>query len=332
MKHTSVVIRDEFYALANKERADVFEEAEQVAEEIVKEGDSSFFSDTLDAQSLKSLTDGQLDDLEKTQEGDLNRAKEGLREIDKRIDDVDSGDYFGNWFWWKNQDAEDVENLRKELKSLRCPDRNIPEKDSGNRASEKVEDIMDQLDAKIEDLENRFLGNAFGSDFVNPDTEDPEGKRIADLQKRAYDMKVTDRQIQTALDQMSDEEKAEAEANGTLPKKMIEYYYQTEDQIKREIRSSGLVEEGSEEFNEMVAQEVEKMDNLKRTYDQCDVAFLDDGTEDETTITAYDGAKQLRSLAESKMETFKLKELAIDNLVEIEEARKLKQEELQDNQ
>jgi hypothetical protein len=82
----------------------------------------------------------------------------------------------------------------------------------------------------------------------------------------------------------------------------------------------------------MVAQEVEKMDNLKRTYDQCDVAFLDDGTEDETTITAYDGAKQLRSLAESKMETFKLKELAIDNLVEIEEARKLKQEELQDNQ
>ncbi len=255
-----------------------------------------------------------------------------MKEIDKRIKKVDSGDGFFNMWWWKNEDAEDVEKLKDALKKLECKDKNIPEKGSGDRASEKVQSIMDELDTKIEELENRFLGNAFGSEYVNPDTEDPERKRIADLQKRAYDMKVTDRQIQSALDEMSDEEKTEAEANGTLPKKMIEYYYQTEDQIKNEIRSSGIVEEGTDEFNEMVAQEVEKMDNLKRAYDQCDVAFLDDGTEDEKTITAYDAAKQLRSLAESKMETFKLKELAIDNMVEIEEARKLKQEELQDSQ
>jgi type II secretory pathway component PulJ len=339
VKHTSVVIRDEFYALANKERSDIFEESAKVAEELVKENDSNFFKDELDAESLKNLTDEQLDDLEGTQNSNLDEANLGLKEINKRIAEVESGDGFFNMWWWKNHDAADVETLKKELKKLKCDDKDIPEKDSGERASEKASAIMDKIDDKIDELETKFLKAAYGSDYVDSDTEVESEREKADLQKRAYDMKITDRQIEKALEEMTPEEKTEAEENGTLPKKMIDYYYRTEDEIRQELETSGLVEKGSEEFEDMLESEVEKMEDLKKAYEACNVSFLDDEDVEvdgekieKKTITAYDGAKQLRSLAESKMETFKLKELAIDNLVEIDKARKMKKEELGDTQ
>ncbi|GAB4279509.1 MAG: hypothetical protein Kow0029_23450 [Candidatus Rifleibacteriota bacterium] len=332
IKHTSVVIRDEFYALANKERENVFDEADKVAEEMVKDSDSSFFSDELDAESLKRLTNEQLDDLEKTQKTNLDDAKKGLEEINERIGNVESGDA---WYkhWFSDHVSEDVENLKKELKALECPDENIPEKGSGNRASEKTDEIIKKIDAKIKTMEEGFMKKAFGGALADPESADDAEKIRADLQKRAYEMKVMDRQVDKALAKMSDKEREEAEANGSIPTKMIDHYLKTEDQIRKEIAESKVAEEGSDEFNSLVAQEMAKINALKREYDNCDVSFLDNPKEvDKDTITAYDGAKQLRSLAESKKEAFKLKELAIDNLAEIEEARKLKKEELEDKQ
>lgn len=331
IKHTSVVIRDEFYTLANKERTNVFDQAAEAAVEIVKENDSSFFKDTLDADSLKNLTDEQLDDLEGTQKTNLKDAKEGLDEINKQINKVETGDGFFNMWWWKNQDAEDVEKLKAELKSLSCPDKNIPPKDSGQRASEKADGIIQKLDEKIETLETGFLQMAYGSSYADPKSENQTTKDQAELQKRAYEMRVADRQVDKALAEMNDEEKAQAEADGSIPKKMIDYYNRSEDEIKEELISSGIATPGTTAFNEMLAKEVKKVDDLKKMYENCDVSFLDDTSKvEEKTMKAYDAAKQLKNLAESKKETFKLKELAIDNLVEIEEARKLKKEQLAD--
>lgn len=336
LKHTSVVIRDEFYSLANKERSDVFEDSKEVADELVKANDSSFFSDVLDADSLKNLTDEQLDDLEKTQETNLKDAKEGLEEINDRIAKIDSGEGWFNHWWWRNEDAADVEGMKTELKKLKCSDKDIPEKGSGERASEKAEAIIKRLDDKIKTLESTFMNEAYSGDLADPNSDNDEVKTRADLQKRAYDMRVTDRQIQAALDEMSDEEKTEAEANGSMPRKMIDQYSKTAEQIRTEIVGTGIVEDGSDELNTMVAQEVAKMAALKKEYDACDLGFLTDGkTKDgteieEKSIKAYEGAKQLKSLAESKMETFKLKELSIDNVVEINKARELKKESLED--
>ncbi|MEW6709066.1 MAG: hypothetical protein AB1403_04520 [Candidatus Riflebacteria bacterium] len=330
IKHTSAVIRDEFYALANKERSDVFDEADKAAEEMVKENDSSFFSDTLDADSLKSLTDEQLNDLEKTQEVNLADAKKGLDEIEKQIKKVDSGDGFFNMWWWKSEEAEQVEELKQELMDIECPDSGIPTKDSGNRASQKAEKIVTKLEDQIKTMEKRFMEKAFTGSYASPDSTDPAVKEKADLQKRAYDMKVMDRQVENALKEMSDEEKAEAEANGSIPRKMIDQYSRSDEEIRREIVSSGVAPEGSTELEEMVQKEIAKVNALKAEYNSCNVEFLDDGSENERTIQAYDAAKQLKSLAQSKSDTFELKELAIDNLAEIEEARKLKKEQLQD--
>ncbi len=339
IKHTSVVIRDEFYSLVNKDRSDVFEEAAEVAVEIVKENDSNFFKDELDAESLKSLTDAQLDDLEESQKVDLEEAINGLKEIDKQIDKVETGDgFFSNALWWKNQDAEDVQKLKDKLEDLEYKKKKngipvIPGKDSGERCSDKADDIIDELEGKIKDLDKDFMQKAFGNSYVDPETATTdEQKELADLQKRAFDMRVSDRQVDKAIEEMDEDEKAQAEADGSIPKKMIEYYTRSEAEIREEIKTSGIAEEGSAEFNSMVAKEVKKMNDLKEMYDDCSLEAFDDGSIEEKSVKAYEAAKQLKGLAESKKDTFKLVELAVDNLAEIDEARKLKKEELVDAQ
>lgn len=337
-KHTSVVIRDEFYALVNKDRSDVFEEAADVAVEIVRENDSSFFADALDADSLKSLTDEQLDDLEESQKVDLEEAIKGLDEINKQIDKVETGDGFFNMWWWKNEDAEDVEELKGELEDLEYEknfwsgELQVPPKDSGERCSDKANDIIEKLEDKVKTLDKTFMQAAFGSNYADPESEDQAAKDLADLQKRAFDMRVADRQVEKAIEEMSEEERTQAEADGSIPKKMIDYYIRSETEIREEIRSSGLAEEGTDEFNRLVAQEVQKVDDLKEQYDRVSLEAFDDGTIEEKTVKAYEAAKQLKGLAESKRETFKLIELAVDNLAEIDEARELKKEELVDSQ
>ncbi|EKD82216.1 MAG: hypothetical protein ACD_39C01420G0003, partial [uncultured bacterium] len=103
-QHTSAVIRDEFYALANKEREEVLTIATEVAEELGKSTDSSFFNEQLNAASLANLEPAQLEDLRKTQNGAIEEAKKNLDELDKRIDDVDTGKKWWQVGWWSNDE------------------------------------------------------------------------------------------------------------------------------------------------------------------------------------------------------------------------------------
>lgn len=327
---SSAVIRDEFYALVNKDRQEIFEVAKEVATEISKPGDSQFFNDQLDANALKSLTDEQLNDLDKTQDVNLTDAKKGVKEIDDRISDVDTGKkwYQGLLFGWgANEEGAAVEELRDKLADIECADKNIPAKGSGQRASEKADAIAKELEGKIKELDKEFMAEAFkGKTVFNSESTDDEEKKKAESQRRAYDMKVMDRQIEKALSEMSEEDRKKAEEANELPKKMIDQFVRTEDEIRREVQSSGIAAT-SAELDAIVAKEVASMNFLRSQYNSCDLTWMDNSG-DQNKIKAYDAAKQLKSLADSKKETMVLQEMAIDNKVEIARARELKKESL----
>ncbi len=142
-------------------------------------------------------------------------------------------------------------------------------------------------------------------------------------------MKLTDRQIDKAMEGMSDEEKAEAEANNV--KKMIDAFNRTEAEIRDEFRATAVAPEGSDEFEALVQREIRDQAFIKQQYNACSLDWMDSSSEDKNAIKAYEGAKQLKSLAEGKKETLKLKEMAIDNKSEIAEARRIKQESFTGN-
>ncbi len=330
-QHTSAVIRDEFYALANKEREEVLTIASEVADELKKNADSSFFNEQLNAQSLANLTEPQLADLLKTQEGAITEAKKNLEELDKRIEDVDTGKRWWQIGWWSNEEGADVKKMREDLGAIKCPDNGpLPAKDSGNRPSELVDDVLKRINDKIGNLESQFYTKSYqGTTILNANSEDPEVRRQAALQKRAYEMKLTDRQIDKAMAGMSEEEKTEAQANNV--KKMIDAFNRTEAEIRDEFKTSAVAPEGTPEFEALVQREIRDQAFIKQQYNACSLDWMESSSEDENAIKAYEGAKQLKSLAESKKESLKLKEMAIDNKVEIDEAKRIKQESFTGN-
>ncbi len=328
---SSVVIRDEFYALVNKDRQEIFEVAKEVATEISKPGDSQFFNDQLDANALKSLTDEQLTDLDNTQTTNLKDAKEAVSQINGRIEDVETGKKWWQGFFFglgANEEGAAVEALRDQLIGIKYDNDNIPAKGSGSRASEKVVEIGKELDKTVARLETTFIADSYkNTTFFDINSTDPEQKRKAESQKRAYDMKVMDRQIDMAIAKMSEEELAAAEQANELPKKMIDQYVRSEADIRREITSSGIAQTSSE-IDAMVAKEVAEMNFLRSQYNSCDLAWMEDSSK-KNQVLAYDAAKQLKNLADSKKDMLILQEMAIDNKAEIARARELKKEALE---
>lgn len=327
-QHSSVVIRDEFYSLVNKDREEVFEVTKEVAEEIGKPGDSSFFNDTLDANSLKNLTDEQLDDLDKTQETNVKDAKAGIKEIDDRINKVDTGKKWWQGFFFglgSNEEGSEVKAMRDRLADIECADSGIPAKGSGKRASEEAEKLIGELDTKVKTLDKEFIVESFkGQTLYDANSGDAEVKQKAEQQRRAYDMKLMDRQIDKAISGMSEEDRKKAEEAKELPQKMITQFVRTEAEIRKEIESSGIAANPAE-LTAMVAKEVAEMNFMKSQYDNCKLDWMET-SEDQNKIKAYEAAKQLKNLADSKKETLVLKEMAIDNKVEIAKARELKKE------
>ncbi|MBU1109696.1 MAG: type II secretion system GspH family protein [Candidatus Riflebacteria bacterium] len=330
-QHTSAVIRDEFYTLANKEREEVLTKAAEVAEEIDKNTDSSFFNEELNAASLSNLTEKQLANLQKTQEDAVEDAKASLKELDDRIDSVDTGKKWWQVAWWSNDEGADVKKMREDLAKIKCPDTGtLPAKEDKTRPSDKVDGVLERINGKIVTLEAKFFGKSYeGTPILDADSADSETKRLAALQKKAYDMKLTDRQIDKAMEKMTEDEKVEAKANNV--NKMIDTFNRTPEEIREEFRISAVVPEGSDEFEVMVQRELKDQKFIRDQYAACKLDWMDSSSEDANAIKAYEGAKQLKSLAESKKETLRIKEMALDNMAEIEEAKRIKNESLTGN-
>lgn len=332
-QHTSVVIRDEFYTMVNKEREEVLEIADEVAKEIGEVADSSFFNDTLNAETLMNLSNTQLDDIDKVQEDSVKQAQDNLDELNKKILNVDTGKK-----WWQvsfigflaNEEGADVKALRNKLEAIKLADNaKLEPAASKNRPSDQVDKVIEELNVKIGTKDVEFLVKSYdGHTVFNEKSVDPEEQKKSVAQKRAYDMRVLDRQVEKALAALTESERAEAKAAGTIPKKMIEQVDRTREEIREELASTGMIPNETELEKKVFEARVEKEYNeilfLKEQYNNCKLDWMDNGGADENELKAYEAAKQLKTLAESKRETLKTKEIALDNREEIIKAKAMK--------
>ncbi len=333
-QHTSAVIRDEFYTLANKEREEVLTIATEVAEQLEKNTDSSFFNEELNAESLVNLNDEQLQDLMDTQNNAVDEAKKNLEELDKRIKDVETGKKWWQIGWFSNDDGAIVKKLRKDLGDIRCPDEGpLPAKEDKSRPSDKINEVLKRINIEVDRFESDFYKKSFPENTIlDAESKDAEISRKAALQKRAYEMKLTDRQIEKAMEGMTDEDKAEAEASNVT--KMIDTINRDRNEIRQELILKGIVTDKEEDKvtrDALVEREFEDQETIKAQYNACNLDWMEESSADKNAIKAYEGAKQLKSLAESKREAIRLKEMAIDNKEEIKEAERLKKESFTGN-
>lgn len=319
-ERTSVIMRDDYYQLANKSYSSNLQTASVIKEKIDEADKSTWFDKELTADSLKNLTKEQLDDMGKVQEDTISQAKDDLKELNKQIEDIDTGKKWYDWIVGTDPDVAFATDMRNKLADIKCPDDNLPEK--GQRASDQADKLLKDVDAKIQEDEKEFFGKSFSSIY---NEKDASQKELADAQKKAYEMKLADRQIEKAIAKLSEEDKKDDEKMKQFTR-LIDRYPATTDELRKNMKDELGYDKGEKSDTEKAAIEamIEKkcgeMEKVKSEYAKCNLTWMDEGT-NEKKVKAYEANKQVYNFGKSKAETLRTKEMAIDNRNVIEEAK-----------
>lgn len=319
-ERTSVIMRDDYYQLANKSYASNLQTASTIKEKIDEADKSTWFDQELTADSLKNLTQEQLDDMSKVQEDTITQAKSDLKELNKQIEDIDTGKKWYDWIVGTDPDVAFATEMRNKLADIKCPDDDLPEK--GQRASDQADKLLKDVDAKIQEDEKDFFGKSFASIY---NEKDDSQKELADAQKKAYEMKLADRQIEKAIAKLSEEEKNDTEKMKQFTR-LIDRYPATTDELRKNMKDElGYNKDGKSDTEKaaieaLIEKKCSEMEKVKSEYAKCDLAWMDEGS-NEKKVKAYEANKQVYNFGKSKAETLRTKEMAIDNMKVIEEAK-----------
>lgn len=320
VERTSVVMRDDYYQLVNKSYPSNMQLATTIKEKIDEVETCTWFDEELTKDALKNLTKEQIDDLTKVQQDTIKQANDDLDGLNDQINKVDTGHSWWSWLTGEDPDVADVYKLQKDLKAIECPDKNIPEKGSGNRASEKADKIIQTLKDKIDTNEKKFFDNSFaGKTIYDPEKPDQADKAAA--QKKAYEMKLVDRQIEKAMENLSEEDKKDPEKMKQFTK-MIDKYPPSEaelrSQLEKELANANMKDDEKKAY---IDGKCKEMGLVKAEYTNCDLAWME-SDENKDKVKAYEAAKQLYNFGKSKVENLRMKEMCIDNIKTLEDAKK----------
>ncbi|MFA7145629.1 MAG: prepilin-type N-terminal cleavage/methylation domain-containing protein [Candidatus Riflebacteria bacterium] len=331
VRHTSVVIREDYYNKLSTNRGDIFAmSSEDLAKMEVKDSDSAYINDgALSLDSLKNLDDDQLAGLLEEQKEIIDLSNDKLKHINDQIKKVDSSTYFFGWFG--SDDAKDLDKTRDELKKLECPDdpSKLPDVSSKERPSDQAGKYVEKLEDQIKDSQDEFAENSFGSDGKDLSeklkSDDPETKSKAELLKRVLEMKTTDRSMKDQVEKFEKEEKKKkekAEKKGetyTEPDSKDKISYAI-DMFKEESSDSNIEAEvkaqypnaSSEELAGYISERKTERDEFIKLYESCNLGWMDD-SKNEDKVKDYNARVQLKNLAENKRDLFLIKEMAMDN-------------------
>ncbi|RCK79034.1 MAG: hypothetical protein OZSIB_0376 [Candidatus Ozemobacter sibiricus] len=320
VERTSVILRDDYYQLANKHFASSFQLGNTVKDPLDTAEKCVWFDDALGKDDLKNLTKEQIDDLTQVQKDSIKQVNEDLQGLNDQIKKVDTGHSWWAWLTGEDPDVAEVTALRDELRKIECPDRDIPPKGSGNRASEQADRIIKELDERIKRNEKEFFDRSFAGKTIYNEN-DPAQKARAQAQKKAYEMKLVDRQIEKAMANLSEEDKKDPEKMKQFTK-MIDKYPATEaelrSQLERELANANM---SPEEKAALIDEKCTEMRLVKTEYANCDLTWMESAA-NQDKVKAYEAAKQIYNFGKSKVENLRMKEMAIDNLKNLEDARK----------
>ncbi|HNW33966.1 MAG TPA: prepilin-type N-terminal cleavage/methylation domain-containing protein [Candidatus Ozemobacteraceae bacterium] len=318
-ERTSVIMRDDYYQLVSKNYASNLQTTSSIKESIDEAEKSNWFDQELTADSLKNLTKDQLDDMNKVQADSIKQANSDLKELDNQIKDIDTGkkwyNYAFGWLTGTDPDVEFATTMRNKLADIECPGENLPEK--GQRSSDKADELIKEVDKKIQEDEKEFFGKSFTSIY-----DENSSKELAASQKKAYEMKLADRQIEKALEKMSEEDKKDPEKMKQFTK-LIDQYPKTTDELRakmtEDLRLSEKSADDRADLEVMINTKCKEMEQVKAEYAKCDLTWMDDSSI-EKKVKAYEANKQVYNFGKSKVETLRTKEMSIDNQKVIDEA------------
>lgn len=319
-ERTSVIMRDDYYQLANKSYASNLQTASAIKEKIDEADKSTWFDQELTADSLKNLTKEQLEDMENVQKETIKQTKSDLKDLNKQIEDIDTGKKWYDWIVGTDPDVAFATEMRNKLADIKCPDDELPEK--GQRASDQADKLLKQVDDKIQEDEKEFFGKSFSTIYNDKDISQ---KELADAQKKAYEMKLADRQIEKAIAKLSEEEKKDTEKMKQFTR-LIDQYPATTDILRQEMKRDLGYDKPDKSptdkaaIEAMIEKKCSEMEKVKSEYAKCDLAWMDEGSNTKK-VKAYEANKQVYNFGKSKAETLRTKEMAIDNLNVIEEAK-----------
>jgi len=320
-ERTSVIMRDDYYQLVNKSYASNLQTASSIKENIDEAEKSNWFDQELTADSLKNLTKDQLENMSTVQADMIKQANSDLKDLDSQIKDVDTGkkwyNYAFGWLTGTDPDVEFATTMRNKLADIECPGDNLPEK--GQRPSDKADELIREVDKKIQEDEKEFFGKSFASIY---DENKQSEKELAASQKKAYEMKLADRQIEKALEKMSEADKKDPEKMKQFTK-LIDQYPKTTDELRakmtEDLRLSEKSADARADLEVLIDKKCKEMEQVKAEYAKCDLKWMDDSSI-EKKVKAYEANKQVYNFGKSKVETLRTKEMSIDNQKVIDEA------------
>jgi len=330
IRHTSVVIREDFYNKLSSNRGDIFAmTSEDLANMAVKDSDSSYINDgALSLDNLKNLDDEQLTGLLNEQMAIITQTNEKLGQINEQIGKVDSSTVFFGWFG--SDDAKDVDNTKEKLEGLKLKDdQELPDATSKERPSDEAGKIVDKLEGQIEDNQDEFAEKSFGSEgkdlTKNLKSDDTDTKNKAELLKRVLEMKTTDRSMKDQVEKFNKEEekkkeKAEKKGETYTPPPAAESVTYGIDMFKADSSDEKIEAEvklqypnaSSDELAGYISERKKERDSFVAMYESCDLSWMDK-SENKDKVKDYNARIALKNLAENKRDLFLIKEMAMDN-------------------
>lgn len=296
IERTSLVMRDEYYRKTNKAYVSNFDLAQKNVDEVLVRDSSQDANFAPDAEyteeMLSALDEDQLRGMRETQQEIMEQAGDAVEQIEDEIARVDTGlnmaqrglDRFGTIFGGELEDGTVVFDLKERLVNA--------------RTASQVVDVTADLEAFATRKEQEFYRLAIPG-YSSMSEEDKM------LYKKAYDMKVQDRAIAKANEQMR-----ESDPNHEDIPNMIDTY-----------TSVGSTQITDEDGTRVISAEENSQNSdaeeVLSAYNRINLSWMDESRR-EDEIVAYDAAKSLVNQARAKRDTIDMRDRAERNIAMID--------------
>ena len=305
VEKTSVVMRNEYSKNVNKTFVSTFDLTKKDLSEVVVAGDASSLqigNGVLDLEYLKTLNDDVLSGMLSSQNDMLKSTLEQLERLNDAIDDTDTGEgaleKFGDWLaFWSEDDGEKVRNYRDKLADA--------------ESKSDVEAAQKEIKKYTDEKEEEFLKNSVtGYDKMT--------QQQKDIYKKAYDMKVQDRNIKGAHDKQV--ENAKEGETIEEPKYVIDTLKGNSNAEEYEIigkdgqKDTALTSASNEMTEENKA--------VVAAYEEINLDWMGEFGEEKEEVGAYNAAKSLLTQADTKLDVINMRDNCLANIDNIGKAMK----------
>ncbi len=312
---SSVVMRNEYYTNQNKNFVSTFDLTKKETSDVIIAGDASNLQvgEVLDLEFLKTLNDDVLSGMDKTQEDMLKETMERLDEINDAINKTDTGESaiskFGQWLnFFSDSEGEQVRGLRSELAGIEAKiskdEKDLSKiKSEYGKAIDKTLDVKKKLEEFTSKKEDEFLGKSI-SNYSSL------SQKEKDIYKKAYEMRLQDRNLEGAFNKLTDEEKEEM---GGKPPTNYDRLSGNFTMTNEDQEMSKITDGSGNTINTSNNSQTAENKEILAAYEKIDLSWMKDFGDEPEDVGIYNAAKQLITQADTKLDMLRMEQVCAEN-------------------